>query len=86
MSIYLTSYTHPLVCYRPIEPEASIKLASEKPVGKLRRSVKGTGIALLRVNDVLKHGETMHVMDVHGNKVNVLTHRPSWWPDGVGVV
>ena len=66
---------------------ADVKLKStDKTVGSLRAVSGYRGIALLRVNDVLKQPSELYTTDSDGNNVDVRTHRPKWWPDGVGVL
>ena len=70
-----------------IEPSTEVRLCStDKPVGILKASLNGYGIALLRVNDVLKQAVTLYTTDSCGNKIDLLTHRPNWWFQGVGVL
>ena len=66
---------------------SDVKLKStDKTVGSLRAVSGYRGIALLRVNDVLKQPSELYTTDSDGNTVDVRTHRPKWWPDGVGVL
>ena len=66
---------------------ADVKLKStDKTVGSLRAVSGYRGIALLRVNDVLKQPSELYTTDSDGNNVDMRTHRPKWWPDGVGVL
>ena len=73
--------------FSDIPQYADVKLKStDKTVGSLRAVSGYRGIALLRVNDVLKQPSELYTTDSDGNNVDVRTHRPKWWPDGVGVL
>jgi len=64
-----------------------VKLTTtDKTIGVTRGLSQRHGLALLRVNDVLKQPSELYTTDSDGNKVGVKTHRPKWWPDGVGVL
>lgn len=88
-------------CSDDIPEYADVKLRStDKTVGTIRgctvcrgphgtntdNTVSSLGVALLRIADVLKQPTELYTTNIHGSKVNVSTHRPKWWPDGVGVI
>lgn len=77
-----------MICCSPSNlVSADVKLCStDKSVGTIRGMVGGCGVALLRVAEVLKPSATLYTTDSNGEKVDVKTRRPDWWPDGVGVI
>lgn len=80
-------YNLSLFVYSDIPQYTDVKLTTtDKTIGVTRGLSQRHGLALLRVNDVLKQPSELYTTDSDGNKVGVKTHRPKWWPDGVGVL
>ncbi|XP_067946572.1 putative transferase CAF17 homolog, mitochondrial [Watersipora subatra] len=72
---------------KSLKAQSEVKLcATDKSAGTVRCGVNGYGLALLRVNDVLKNGAAIYTTDSNGDTLELSTNRPNWWPEGVGVL